>query len=225
MLLDYLSKSKVQKLFLLCKRKSKIVPEKEKKGRGGNRYYALTAKQEALCVAYVKGGAKDKSAAYRDVYDCSRMKPETVNHLAHREFDKPKIRARVEELMAPAIKKAEVTAERVIAEYAKLAFTDLPGIVTFDGTSMSVADFDKLTPEQRACIKKFRVKTETKMQPDGEKVPVDVVEVELHSKQAALDSLAKHLGMFVERKILQNPDGTGVYPAIVILPSKDPDPE
>jgi phage terminase small subunit len=161
----------------------------------------LTPKQEMFCREYLID-LNATQAAIRAGYSSK-----TAGQIGERLLKKVETQHRIQELQAKRSEKTDITAERVLSEYAKLAFTDLPGIVTFNGVSMSVADFDTLTPEQRACIKKFRVKTETKMIA-GNPTPVDVVEVELHSKQAALDSIAKHLGMFVERKILQNPDGT-----------------
>lgn len=167
----------------------------------------LTPKQEAFAQAIAVQQRKDASAAYRSAYDWAGMKPATVNRKAKELMDNGKIAARIAELSAPGVMKTEIAIERVLAEYAKIAFTDLPSIVTFDGRSMSIKDFDKLTPDQRACIKKFKVRTEVKLMPDGEKVPVDVVEVELHSKQAALDSIAKHLGMFIDRKEVTGMNG------------------
>lgn len=171
---------------------------------------ALTPKQEAFARAIALQQRKDASAAYRSVYDWQGMKPATVNRKAKELMDNGKIAARIVELSAPAVLRTEIGIERVLEEYAKIAFTDLPGIIAFDGGRISLTDFDKLTPAQRACIKKFRVKTETKLLPDGEKVPVDVVEVELHSKQAALDSIARHLGMFIDKTQLTGPDGGAV---------------
>jgi len=167
----------------------------------------LTPKQEAFAQAIAVQQRKDASAAYRSTYDWAGMKPATVNRKAKELMDNGKIAARIAELSAPGVMKTEIAIERVLAEYAKIAFTDLPGIVAFDGCRLSIRDFDKLTPDQRACIKKFKVRTEVKLMPDGEKVPVDVVEIELHSKQAALDSIAKHLGMFIDRKEVTGMNG------------------
>ena len=54
----------------------------------------LTAKQEAFCLAFIR--LNDQSAAYREAYDCSKMKPETINRKASFEYSKGKIRARVD---------------------------------------------------------------------------------------------------------------------------------
>ena len=64
---------------------------------------------------------------------------------------------------------------------------------------MNLKDFDELTPDQRACIKKFKIKTGKPLKDDPDRTPCDYVEIELHDKQHALDMMGKHLGMFVDR--------------------------
>jgi phage terminase small subunit len=152
----------------------------------------LTPKQKAFCREYLVD-LNATRAAIRAGYSAK-----TAEQQGFQLLKKASVSARIGVLQGKRAEKVEITAERVLAEYAKLAFTDLPGIVRFNGHSMSVEDFDILTTAQRACIKKFKVKAETKMIA-GKPTPVDVVEVELHSKQAALDSIAKHLGMFTEK--------------------------
>lgn len=66
---------------------------------------AFTAKQEAFIAAAIKG--MNDSDAYRFAYDCSRMKPETVNRKAHELMRNGKIRARIEAARAEAAKRAQ----------------------------------------------------------------------------------------------------------------------
>lgn len=56
----------------------------------------LTVKQENFCQAYIRLG--DKSAAYREAYNCENMKAETVNRNAFELFDNNKITTRILEL-------------------------------------------------------------------------------------------------------------------------------
>jgi len=56
----------------------------------------LSTKQEAFCLAFIR--LNDQSAAYREVYDHSRMKPKTINEKASRLMAISKVRARVDEL-------------------------------------------------------------------------------------------------------------------------------
>jgi hypothetical protein len=142
-----------------------------KKSRGGSAGRPLTAKQEALCLKHVKGGAKDKTAAYRAVYDCSRMKPETVNVKAHIEFGKDKVRARVEELQAKLEDEAIADAKERLRFWTQV-----------------------MRGEQSLII-------------DGEE---KTLPCEIKDRLKASELLGKANGDFVDRKILQNPDGTGI---------------
>jgi len=56
----------------------------------------LTPKQEKACQKFIELG--DKSTAYWSAYNCSRMKPESINRKAHELFEGINIRSRVEEL-------------------------------------------------------------------------------------------------------------------------------
>lgn len=69
----------------------------------------LTAKQEAFCIEYVKGGGKSFSDAYRTAYSCARMKPNTINTKSSALAQNGKIRARIDELRAEASREASVT--------------------------------------------------------------------------------------------------------------------
>jgi phage terminase small subunit len=139
-----------------------------------------------------------KQAAIRAGYS-----PRSAEVTSFRLLRNARIKAKITELRLKQQERTEITSDRVLSEYAKIAFTDLVGIVNFSGGKMSIADFGNLTASQRACIKKFKVKTLTEMGPDGEPVPVQAVEVELHDKQHALDQLSRHLGICNEKVQLQ----------------------
>ena len=157
----------------------------------------LTIKQEKFCLAYIENG--NASESFRSVYGCGRMKPETINRNAFKLTENDKIIARIAVLRSGAASRNEITVDRILKEYAKLAFTDLPGIIKFDGVKMMVEDFDKLTVSQRACIQSFKVKTEQVLDYDDngkpKMTPVSMVEVKLYSKQAALDKHAEFMGI------------------------------
>lgn len=69
----------------------------------------LTPKQEAFCLAYIE--TSNASSAYRQAYDCQRMKPETVNRNAKALLDHNKIATRLAELRQPAVERAQITLE------------------------------------------------------------------------------------------------------------------
>ncbi len=69
----------------------------------------LTARQERFCVEYVNGGSKSFSDAYRAAFDCSRMKPASVNNKASKLAAENEIQARIKELQDEAAERAMVT--------------------------------------------------------------------------------------------------------------------
>ena len=91
--------------------------------------------------------------------------------------------------------KTKITTERVLAEYAKIAFSNLTDIIDYASGTISIENFKNLTPEQKHSIKKIKFVTVDKII-NGKHNEVEKVEIELHDKAKGLDSLARHLGMF-----------------------------
>lgn len=68
----------------------------------------LTQKQEKFCLKYIETG--NASEAYRQSYNTSKMKPETIHRKAKELMDAGKIAARIKELQEEAKKNSIVTA-------------------------------------------------------------------------------------------------------------------
>jgi phage terminase small subunit len=162
----------------------------------------LTLKQERFAQKYVELG--NASEAYRQVYDVSAMKPETVNRTAKELFDNHKITARIEELQALALKRHQVTVDRVVAEYAKLAFLDVRKVFTDDGDVKPIHEIDDDTAAAIAGIDVEAVFEGSGK--DRERVGT-LKKIKLADKKAALDSLGKYLGMFVEKTEITGKNG------------------
>lgn len=158
----------------------------------------LTEKQEKCCIEYLK--CHNKSEAYRRAYDCKKMKESTINNNAYMFFNNSDIITRLAELSKTASLRNDNTIDRIIQEYMKIAYTDLPGIINISNGRMSIEDFESLNSNQKSCIKSFKIKKAYQMGADGKPEPIEHVEVTLHDKQHALDMLAKYEGMFIERK-------------------------
>lgn len=96
------------------------------------------------------------------------------------------------------VERTEISQDRVLKEYAAIAFADIRNAVkwgtaaeTIDGkevrcTTIELFDSAGLKPEVAAAI------SEVSQTKEG-------LKVKFHGKQGALDAIAKHLGMFVER--------------------------
>jgi phage terminase small subunit len=125
-------------------------------------------------------------------------------------------RARLE-AVRPVLNRYEVTVERVIAELARVAFSNMAdyGVITEDGQFQ--LDFSEMTVDQAAAIQS--VKTKRRIVRAGDKQFVEVqTELKLASKLDALVELGRYLGIF-ER------EGGGLPPItfqIVRTPMGDP---
>lgn len=94
--------------------------------------------------------------------------------------------------MAAKRRRAEISADRVVEEYARIAFADIADFVRFGPDGMEVLEAAALSKEQTAAIAEV---TESKTQRGG------TVRFKLHDKLAALNALARHLGMNAPEKL------------------------
>ena len=74
----------------------------------------LTPKQEKFCQLYIELG--NASEAYRQAYDCSRMKTETINTKAKELRKQGPITARISELQDEHKERHDITVDDLIAE-------------------------------------------------------------------------------------------------------------
>lgn len=151
----------------------------------------LTAKQEAFCLAYVETG--NASEAYRRAYDvASDSKPETVWQSSSRLLADPKVAARVDEIMADAAGAAGVNAVRVLRELSRIGFADLRNAFDESGALKKASDW---SDEFAASVASIEVVTRS----IGEGQVEYIHRLKTWDKNGALEKIAKHLGMFVER--------------------------
>ncbi len=143
----------------------------------------LTPKQELFAKLYVK--LNDASKAYRQVYACAKSKNTTVWRNAKELLDNSKVAARIAEIQKNLAEELDISPDRVIHEYARIAFADLRKIFDAGGNILSLDQWpDELAP----AIQNIKISRGK----DG----ATIIEVKFWSKIAALESLAKHLGLF-----------------------------
>jgi len=148
----------------------------------------LSPKQEAFCLSYIE--TANASEAYRRSYNAGKMKPSTINEKASRLIADGKIRARLDELRAGHKKRHEVTVDRIVAELAKIAFANASDFFEWGPSGVRVRPHEDLTEDQRSVV----CEVSQTVTADG-----GTIRVKLSDKQAALDKLGKHLGMFADR--------------------------
>ena len=121
-----------------------------------------------------------------------------------------RVQARIAEIMRAGAERAEVTVEEVVRELKLIGFSDIRKVVSWrnelvtrtekgeDGEPVmvlmprvTIVDADKISDEAAAAV------AEVSQTVNG------ALRVKLHDKHAALVSIGKHLGMFVDRVQIQ----------------------
>jgi phage terminase small subunit len=92
--------------------------------------------------------------------------------------------------------RTEVTADRVLEELAKLAFANMRDFLPRPGETI---DLDRLDQDRTAAIAEITIDEFV----DAAGALHRRTRVKLHDKKGALDSLARHLGMFVDRHVAE----------------------
>jgi phage terminase small subunit len=97
----------------------------------------------------------------------------------------------------------------VIAELARLAFSDIRDFADWDGDGVRVKDSHVMGPKQSACIAEI-VESPAK---EGRRL-----RVKLHGKTRALEALGRHLGLFEKTP---PKEGNTVFQVITRVPEPD----
>ena len=112
------------------------------------------------------------------------------------------IQEAVRERFEEARRDKEVTPERVIREFARLAYSDMRAVAEWSDDGVRFRPSSELTDDEAASIKS--VKSVTTTDPNG--VSRTHVEVQQHDKPRSLDSLGRYLALFVDRKEITTGD-------------------
>lgn len=124
------------------------------------------------------------------------MKDATIHVKASELLENGKITVRIEAMQAALRKRHEVTVDRVVQELANIAFANAGDYYAWGPDGVRIKDSAELTAQQRAVVCEV---SQTITESGG------TIKVKLSDKQAALDKLAKHLGMFIDRKEIGGP--------------------
>ena len=100
----------------------------------------------------------------------------------------------IAEQAAKQLERADLTAQRILEEMRRLALSDVRGLFDQDG---NLRPIHTLTPEQAAAIASLEVVKKNVAAGDGH---VDTIhKVKVWDKTRALEMLAKHFGLLVEK--------------------------
>ena len=124
-------------------------------------------------------------------------KPDRAQQMGSENLSKPVVAKAIQDQMEARSKRTEISQDRVLQEYAKLAFLDPSRFYDDNGSLIPIRELPK---DVSACIAGMDIVTE-KIGKDEEGKPelATVRKIKLVDKKGALDSVARHLGMFNDK--------------------------
>lgn len=162
---------------------------------------ALTAKMIRFAEEYIvdlNAGAAAIRAGYSE---------NTAYEMGYENLRKPQIAELIQQMMDERSKRTEITADMVLREYAKLGFSNITDYLKVEETDV-VIDFigegeSKMPVMQRVSnVRIFDTDSIERVKLDAVaeiKQTKDGIALKLHDKKGALDSMARHLGMFNDK--------------------------
>lgn len=156
--------------------------------------FGLTPKEEDFVYEYLVD-MNATQAAIRANYS-----KKSARQLASRLLSKVHIQDAIAKLRKKRAQRYEISAENVLAEYAKIGFSNMDDYVDTETNDLPVIDMAGLTRDQLAAVSEITVDTRYEYEgrgADRECVgTIDRVKFKLYDKTKGLDALAKNLGLF-----------------------------
>lgn len=148
----------------------------------------LTDKQRLFCKEYLVD-LNATQAAIRAGYS-----EKTSHAIGQENLRKPIIQSYVQSLMDERSDRVQVSQDRVLQEYARLAFLDIRRLYDENGNLLHIKDLDDDTAAAISGLEIAREGGHKKEDDDGQSTYIH--KYKLSDKKGALDSVARHLGMF-----------------------------
>ncbi|MGH1414848.1 MAG: terminase small subunit [Pelagimonas sp.] len=152
----------------------------------------LTEKQECFVEQYLID-LNATQAAIRAGYS-----ERTAEQQGSRLLGNVKVAKEIAKAKAARSERTEITQDRVLEELARIAFSDLRRVLSNRGALIDVHDWDDDTA---GAISSVEVVTKLggEVDEDGNPIVDHVHKLKVWDKNAALEKLGKHLGMFKDR--------------------------
>jgi phage terminase small subunit len=163
----------------------------EPQQRPGGNHGQLTVRQNQFCLEYVKD-LNATQAAVRAGYSAK-----TAAQAAARLLKLVKIQEALAGFQRDLAASLMISPRRVLAEYARIAFSNMADYVDIDNSGAPHIDLSHLTRDQAAALSETTV--ESYMEGSGDNAQmVKRVRIKFHSKTQALEALSRNLGLFAE---------------------------
>lgn len=108
------------------------------------------------------------------------------------------VRAAIDARMRKTSKRLKLSREKVLRQLAGIAFSDIGDVLDFSGDQVHLRPAADIPRYARRAIASIKVKRYVEGKGEDARV-CEIVEVRLWPKDAALEKLAKHLGLLVDR--------------------------
>lgn len=141
----------------------------------------LTARQARFVEEYLVD-LNATQAAIRAGYSARR-----ASEIGYTLLQKSTVQSAIEAAQRERSARTGITADRVVREIAKLALSNLADVMTWDENGASLIHSAQLSPDAAAAIAEI---SDTRTERGG------TLKVKLHNKVAALEQLAKHVGLY-----------------------------
>lgn len=151
----------------------------------------MNAKHKAFADNYLKDPTRNARKAYQKVYP--KAKDNTADVNASVLLKNTKVSEYITKVEAKTTENVEITNEMILNEYKKLAFFDIRKLYNEDGTLKEITELDD---DSAAVVAGMDVSV---LFDKNDKTPALLKKIKLSDRKAALDSLAKIKGMFIDK--------------------------
>lgn len=163
----------------------------EPRGKQNSKAKKLNPRHEIFAREYLVD--LNATAAYQRVYKCTEG---VARRNGSRLLSNVDIQALIQRLRLERQHRTEITADRIIQEWARIAFSDIAAVIDFDGNSVQLRKSQDLSPDVTAALE--TVATTVSETEFGTKVSY---KVKMHNKVAALQQLGKLMGLDLQGSI------------------------
>lgn len=173
---------------------------------------ALTNKQRRFVDEYLID-LNATQAAIRAGYS-----KKTAEKIGSENLRKPEVAAGLQERMKAREQRTEITQDMVLREYAKLAFLDPRRFYDEGGALIPI---QSLPADVAAALAGMEITVaRSGTDEDGKPEYEDVKKIKFIDKKGALDSIARHLGMFTDKTEHSGPNGGPIETKTTVDASK-----
>jgi phage terminase small subunit len=164
---------------------------------------ALNNRQSKFVVEYIKD-LNATQAAIRAGYS-----KKTASAIGKENLQKPQIAEAIEDQLDAQQSRTLITADRILREYARLGFMDTRKLFKEDGSLKRIVD---LGIDEQAAITGIDVVTVG----NGELGVGEITKIKLADRKGALDSMARCLMMFNDKKTISADEPMAQLLALIV---------